>query len=307
MNIAFPLKTEHIPLLNPIELRRHHFGDMAEWKPFHASFDLRFHINRIEDYIEHLPFPIPPHRKTVLDFIFLNEGSTTRSKGLNTYTFSKNSFFFLPPYQITMHESMSADARGFYCHFDPEILVTRFGEKILNEFSFLQFISNPIVTIDDGLAKWISSILERLWKEYERNQSIRLEIAGAYLFALFLELKPFAEQKEKIIENSAFRITQQYKNALTQFIYQKQRVADYADLLAVSPNHLNKCIKSATGKSAQDLLNEMILLEVKTLLKQTDLSISEIAFKVGKEDPSDFSKFFRTKTGCTPSEYRIRD
>ena len=177
----------------------------------------------------------------------------------------------------------------------------------MNEFSFLQFISNPIVTIDDGLAKWISSILERLWKEYERNQSIRLEIAGAYLFALFLELKPFAEQKEKIIENSAFRITQQYKNALTQFIYQKQRVADYADLLAVSPNHLNKCIKAATGKSAQDLLNEMILLEVKTLLKQTDLSISEIAFKVGKEDPSDFSKFFRTKTGCTPSEYRIRD
>jgi len=38
-----------------------------------------------------------------------------------------------------------------------------------------------------------------------------------------------------------------------------------------------------------------------------DPAHSEIAFKVGKEDPSDFSKFFRTKTGCTPSEYRIRD
>ena len=280
---------------------------MAEWKPYHASFLLKFHINRIEDYIEHLHFPLPPHRKTVLDFIFLTEGSTTRSKGLNTYTFFKNSFFFLPPYQITTHESMTADAKGFYCHFDPEILTTRFGEKILNEFSFLQFISNPIVKIDDELSKWVSSILERLWSEYEKHRSIKLEVAGAYLFALFLELKPFAENTEKIIENSAFRITQQYKNALTQFIYQKQKVADYASLLAVSPNHLNKCIKSTTGKSAQDLLNEMILLEVKTLLKQTSLSISEIAFKIGKEDPSDFSKFFRAKTGCTPSEYRIRD
>jgi AraC-like DNA-binding protein len=301
------LKTEHVPLLNPAELRKHHFGNMPEWKPFHASFELKFHINRIEDYIEHLSFPLPPHRKTVLDFIFLTEGSTTRSKGLNSYSFSKNSFFFLPPYQITTHERMSADAKGFYCHFDPEILTTRFGDKILNDFLFLQFISNPIIKVDDNLSKWIIAILERLWKEYENNHSMRLEIASAYLFALFLELKPFAEKTEKVIENSALRITQQYKNALTQFIYQKQRVSDYADQLAVSPNHLNKCIKSVTGKSAQDLLNEMILLEVKTLLKQTDLSISEIAFKVGKEDPSDFSKFFRTKTGCTPSEYRLRD
>jgi AraC-like DNA-binding protein len=301
------LKTERIPLLNPTELGKHHFGDMAEWKPYHAPFHFKFHINRIEDYREHLQFPLPPHRKTVFDFIFLTHGTSTRSKGLNTYTFPKNTFFFLPPYQITTHETMSADAKGFYCHFDPEILTTRFGEKILNEFAFLQFISNPVVKINDELSIWITQILKRFEREYENSECMRLEIVSAYLVALFQELKPFTEQTEKIIENSAFRITQQYKNALTQFIYEKQRVSDYADFLAVSPNHLNKCIKSVTGKSAQDLLNEMILLEVKTLLKQTDLSISEIAFKIGKEDPSDFSKFFRTKTGLTPTEYRTKD
>ena len=300
-----PLKTEHIPLLDPSK-----FSDLAvditEWKPYLASFHSTFHINKIEDYREYLKFPVPPHRKTVFDFIFLTNGTSTRTKGLNTYSFSENTFFFLPPYQITVNESMSSDAKGFYCHFSPELFATRFTEKVLNEFSFLQFIGNPVVKVGDELAAWLAGILKRLEKEYEKNHSIRLEIASTYLFALFLELKPLAEQKEKIIENSAFRIAQQYKNALTQFIYQKQRVADYADLLAVSPNHLNKCIKSATGKSAQDLLNEMVLLEVKTLLKQTNLSISEIAFKIGKEDPSDFSKFFRTKTGCTPSEYRVR-
>ena len=301
------MKTEIIPLLNPLELGKHHFGEMAEWKPYLAPSHFKFHINRIEDYIEHLHFPLSPHRKTVFDFIFLTRGATTRSKGLNTYTLCKNTFFFLPPYQITTHQSMSADATGYYCHFNPEIFTTRFTEKILNEFSFLQFISNPVVTINNALAEWVTQILERLWSEYEKNQSIRLEIATTYLVALFMELKPFSEQKEKIIENSAFRITQQYKNALTQFIYQKQRVSDYADFLAVSPNHLNKCIKTATGKSAQDLLNEMILLEAKALLKQTNLSISEIAFKIGKEEPSDFTKFFRTKTGITPSEYRIKD
>jgi AraC-like DNA-binding protein len=300
-----PLKTEPIPLLNPSQFSDLSV-DMEEWNPYFASFHSRFHINRIEDYRTHLKFPVPPHRKTVFDFIFLTKGTTTRSKGLNTYSICKNTFFFLPPYQITTNTSMSADVTGFYCHFDPEILTVRFTEKIVNEFPFLQFLGHPIVEVSGDVSEWVTDILKRLEKEYEKNHSIRLEIASAYLFALCLELKPFAEQREKITENSAFRITQQYKNALTQFIYQKQRVSDYADHLAVSPNHLNKCIKSVTGKSAQDLLNEMVLLEVKTLLKQTDLSIGQIAFKIGKEDPSDFSKFFRTKTGFTPSEYRVR-
>lgn len=302
-----PLKPEPIPLLDPVQLGKHHFGDMVEWKPYHAPCHFKFHINRIEDYREHLHFPLPPHRKTVFDFIFLTAGTSTRCKGLNEYSFSKNTFFFLPPYQITTHEAMSADATGFYCHFESETLTTLFSEKILKQFTFLQFIGNPVVTINNELSAWVIQILERTAKEYENNQSIRIEMAGTYLLTLFLEIKPFAEQSEKIIANQSFRITQQYKNALTQFIYEKQKVADYADLLAVSPNHLNKCIKSVTGKSAQDLLNEMILLEVKTLLRQTDLSISEIAFKIGKEDPSDFSKFFKMKTGLTPSEYRIKD
>jgi AraC family transcriptional activator of pobA len=54
-------------------------------------------------------------------------------------------------------------------------------------------------------------------------------------------------------------------------------------------------------------LDEMILLEAKVLLKQTDLSISEIAYKIGEKGSSNFSRFFRTKTGVTPKEYREMD
>jgi AraC family transcriptional regulator, transcriptional activator of pobA len=81
-------------------------------------------------------------------------------------------------------------------------------------------------------------------------------------------------------------------------------VTEYADMLAVSPNHLNKCVKTATGKSAQDLLNEMIVLEAMVLIKQTDMQISEIAYKLSQQNHSDFSRFFKSKTGMTPKEYK---
>ena len=107
-----------------------------------------------------------------------------------------------------------------------------------------------------------------------------------------------------IVDPAALFISQQYKNLLAKNIYQNQRVTDYAKLLAVTSNHLNKCVKSITGKSAQDLLNEMLLLEAKVLLKQTDLQISEIAFKLKEQNPGDFGRFFKSKTGTTPGKYR---
>ena len=87
-------------------------------------------------------------------------------------------------------------------------------------------------------------------------------------------------------------------------IYEKKSVQEFADYLSVSPNHLNKSVKITTGKSAHELLEEMRILEAKVLLSQTELSIGEIAFRLGKVDPSDFSRFFRAKTHLTPKQYR---
>jgi len=123
---------------------------------------------------------------------------------------------------------------------------------------------------------------------------------------LLFEVKKFSRQ-EKTTESSASRITQLYKNKLAHYIYEKHSIAEYASMLAVSPNHLNKCVKAVTGKSAQELLSEMILLEAKVLLKQTSLTVNEIAWKIGKDDPSDFIRFFKSKTNLTPTEYRKTD
>lgn len=282
---------------------RFHF-DTSLWRLFLTGHSDLFHINRIEDAKEHLKFPLPPHRKTVFDFVFLTQGNSLRSKGLDRYTFSAGTFFFLPAYQISSHEYYSDDARGFYCHFDAEILTRNLVQpNFLHQFFYLQFIGNPLVHIDQQTIDRLLPILQRLEQEHA-SETLNYALVSAYIAALLLELQPFYVSSEKVKENAAFRITQQYKNALAQHIYEKQSVSDYAHLLAVTADYLNKCVKATTGKPALDLLRDMMLMEVKALLKQTSLSISEIAFKIGKEDPSDFTRFFRSKTGFTPSQYR---
>lgn len=268
-----------------------------------------FHINRAEDYVRLIPSPTPtdltPFRLTVFNFIFLTKGKSIRSKGLNRYEFSENTFFFLPAYEITTHEFIDSNYEGFYCDFSIELLTQKVSQKeLFEEFPFLEFNNFPLVNIAESASKYVVSILERLLVEYTEDTNCRLDILKTYLITLFTELKPFVAKSIPTSTNAASIITEQYKKALTKYICEKNKITDYAELLSVTPNHLNKCVKKTIGKSAHDLLNEMLLLEAKVLLKQSNLKVAEIAFKIGKNEVTDFARFFKTHTGMRPTEYR---
>ncbi|MCP9761542.1 helix-turn-helix domain-containing protein [Lacihabitans soyangensis] len=296
-------KDINIPVIEPNGMDSFHFSGVS-W-PFNVSKDHNlFHINRIENYRDKLSFPLPPHRKTVYDLIFLTKGSSIRSKGLANYEFGVGQFFFLPPYQITSHEFMSKDAQGYFVHFDIDILKHYSLDKHLNKFNFLNFLSNPVVSVSTEAVDPILNIFHRLEVLDQETENKQMELIAFYVFALLKEASLFAGNDLKPQKNAAASLVQRYKEALSQFIYQKQKVSDYADYLHVTPNHLNKCVKSITMKSSQDLLNEMMILEAKSLLKYSNLHIAEIAIKLGNQTPSNFARFFKSKTGMMPKEYK---
>ena len=293
--------------LSPGELNRHHFGE-ADWDINFGNYHHLFHINRLEDVINKLRFPIAPHRKTVYDFFFLSEGKSIRSKGLHKYEFGENHFFFLPAYQISTHELVSLDSKGFFCHFSIDVFSKLFGHsKFLDEFDFWQSLGNPLVKIDTFQKDLVVHILERLLKEYESNHSLNLNLIASYLFTLFTELNIYSQKAESNTKNAAQKITEKYKNLLSQYIYKTNKVSDYAEMLSISTDHLNKCVKATLGKTSQEILAEMVILEAKVMLRQTNLSISAIAFKFSETNPSDFTRFFRIKTGYSPKEFRKID
>lgn len=95
-----------------------------------------------------------------------------------------------------------------------------------------------------------------------------------------------------------------YKNLIDkQFIYMRQ-VRDYAMKLGVSPNYLNVMTQKHLGKSALALINERVILEAKRLLLRTDHDISEIAYRLGFNELSYFSRFCRHQMGMSPLRFR---
>ncbi len=296
-------KQENIPVLKPGELNEFHYKNI-QWQPTISKTKHEYyHINRIEDYRSALNFPLPPHRKTVHDLIYVRKGASSRSKGLNKYDFKASDIFFLPAFQITEHEFMSADIEGMYVHFD-EKLFDFLPKNYLNDtYNFFQLQSIPVLTIPAKSAKHIEHILERLIDLYRDDEELDTQLVATYLLVLFEEMRNVSPIEKKKTKNAFFQVTEQFKNALSLHVYQKQQVSDYAELLNISPNYLNKCVKNSTNRTAQDLLNEMLIMEAKTLLKFSKLQISEIAVNLFDQTPSNFSRFFKSQTGITPKQY----
>lgn len=286
-----------IPVINPSQFDDYLFKD---WKA--PVFDLyeKFHISRVEHYRTHIKLPTPPHRRSVYFFLFLTKGRAIRSKGLNQYGVTPHTAFCLAADQITSFDYLSKDAEGFYCHFLPEILNHRnLKVDAVNDFPYFKYTHEPLLSIADSSR--IVQLLHILESDY---QSSRTEMLPVYLFSILKEFNIQGNTSGSPGKDAATLLTQRYKSALSQFIGTKKRVAEYADYLSVTPNYLHKCVKATTGKTAHALMDEMRSLEAMVLLKQTNLSIAEIASKVGKEDPSDFSRFFKSQTKLTPNQYR---
>jgi len=77
-----------------------------------------------------------------------------------------------------------------------------------------------------------------------------------------------------------------------------------ASELNMSPHYLSDLLRSQTGMNTQQHIHAFLIEQAKSLLATTQLSVSEIAYRLGFEYPQHFNRLFKSKTGITPLEYR---
>jgi AraC-like DNA-binding protein len=105
------------------------------------------------------------------------------------------------------------------------------------------------------------------------------------------------QNKKDELFNSFYRLVlQHYKDS--------REVGFYADKLCVAPKYLSAVIKETTGKSAFEWITDYVLLEAKSLLKSTNMTIQQISDELNFANQSFFGKYFKRLTGMSPSEYK---
>ena len=96
----------------------------------------------------------------------------------------------------------------------------------------------------------------------------------------------------------------QFKDLIEKHFKAWHSVGQYADALNVTSDHLNRVVKSLTGKSAKEHIQDRIVVAAKRMLYFSSASAKEIAYELGFGEPGHFSQFFKKQTSVSPSQFR---
>ena len=208
------------------------------------------------------------------------------------------------PNQLFSKSNISNDIFGYYVLFNPGFLDGVIPDaQIAEEFPFFNYAGTHFFSLEAAAIRQTEDLLLRINDELLGDRPGREKAISLYLYLFLLELKrSYRDQITEVPETTALVI--KFRKLVSRHYLSQQRVSDYADMLYVTPNHLNRTVKEISGRTASDHIGEMILQEAKVLLRHTDLSVAEIAYQLQFSEPSSFNRSFKKGTGLTPLEYR---
>ena len=166
-----------------------------------------------------------------------------------------------------------------------------------------QFLSREDIMCLGQFFKAGASVLT---SDYDGKREILGELIGsaAYLLSSIWSKRILGNENKNDNSTRETAIFDEFLKLVTEFHLMHKDVGFYADKLFLTPKYLSKIIKEVSGLSAPDWIEKMTIMEAKSLLKYSDLTVAEIVWKLRFSSPSVFYKYFKRKTGMTPLEFR---
>lgn len=252
-----------------------------------------------------------PLRLDAIMFVLCTKGSVKFTCNMQEYEVHAGSLLLLPPRSIIeAHIDVNTQCEGYAMVFDSDYLgkcnfnigkFTALMLQIVEQFQITlteteqQRLIQSITMLDQTIAEQVDSPF--------REDLIRsmIETLMYHICELFsLRIKP-EESKKMSRQESYFR---KFMLELNQHYTERQGVTFYAEKLCISPRYLTTIVRRISGLTVTDWMNRYLIMEAKYLLKYSEMSIQEIAFRLSFPDQSFFGKYFKQHMGISPSQYR---
>ena len=191
--------------------------------------------------------------------------------------------------------------REFYCIIDHDKEVSCAG------FIFYGSDQHLFIKLDDKMQNKIELLYNIFIDEFEEEDNIQGEMLRMLLKRLIILITRLGKQqynKNPELEAPDLDIVRQFNLEVESHFKKLHQVQDYAALLNKSPKTLSNLFSKHNQKTPLQIIRERITLEAKRLMLYTDSTLKEIAYELGFEDPTGFSRFFKSQTGLSPSGFR---
>ncbi|MFN0050305.1 MAG: helix-turn-helix domain-containing protein [Cytophagales bacterium] len=269
-----------------------------------ATSNFRFKVEPF-DHKRHYKVEYPHRHDYFYEVLYIKQGSGTYVIDFQNFEIKPETIFFVSPGQV--HEiHYSEDIFGYIFLFTEEFLSISSDDNYGVLFNEIQNKKEAICLTTNELSAKFEFIFKEAILNFEWFDKFSESICCDFL-KIILRLSV----RESVKENPVFyqqtkgaEIVKKFKALINKKYTEYLSVKDYAELLAITSSHLNETVKELTGINANALIDNKLLVEIKRLLAYTEQDITEIAYQFNFKDQSYFSRFFKTKTGVSPKEFR---
>lgn len=242
------------------------------------------------------------------------EGETSVSFNLHEFKLKKDSIFIFTPknvLQVNSQQYFKADVIAISPDF-----MRRINIDIKNMMPlFLKFVENPALTLTPEESRSMRGMIAQIERETRRPEThFSFDIVSGLIAATIYKVGDImyhylAEHPEEQnnSHNRAEEYFKQFTHLLGEHFREERSVGFYARQLCITPKYLTTLIKRISGQSVSEWIDNYVILEAKTLLKYSTMSIQEIAYYLNFPNQSFFGSYFKRNTGMSPSQYKAQN
>ena len=254
--------------------------------------------------------------KIVYDFysVSLKDNSRGIEYGRNHYDFEEGVMVFAAPGQVytPVAPIQAGDMKGWILFFHPDLLRNTSLGKQIDDYSFFNYDVYEALHLSEQEEKIIHDTATNIQLEYSQridNHSHRVIVSNIELLLNYC-LRFYERQFNTRVHHSKDITALFERNLKEYFDLNKQAEAGlpsiryFAEHAHLSQHYFSDLIKKETGRTPKDHINDFVIEKAKYLIMGTEKSISDIAYELGFNYPHYFTRLFKSKTGCTPVEFR---
>lgn len=232
--------------------------------------------------------------------------------GRTPYDHDNGCLFFTKPRQIIEMKDLEFEEKGYMLLIHEDYLNGHELHKSIEQYGFFDYEVTEALHLSPKEEQTILELYDKIYGEYSNNpDEYSREIILSHVSSILKYAQRFYKRqfidRSQIIGKTASRFNDALRKYVNEGNLEKDglpNVAYLADHLAISPRYLSDLLKQETGKTAIELIHIFLISEAKNLLRLGEKGVSEIAYELGFENTSYFTRLFKKQTGMKPLEFR---
>ncbi len=246
------------------------------------------------------------HKVSFYVLLLITQNDCTHNLNFKDYQLKKGTLITLRKDNI--HKFYKSKAKGVLIVFTENFIVNHSNKSEVSKILLLfnEMLASPKIEFNEAEYNEIITLINLTREEYSKvNDNYSSNIVRKFVQILVIKLFRIKSKNNAILANSKYlSMFLEFQTLVEKHCFDHKKVSFYTKKMGFTAKTLNNATQSIIQKTAKSLINDIVIIQSKRLIINSQDSLTEISYQVGFDEPTNFFKYFIKYAGISPSQFR---